>query len=380
MKNLLIFCIITLFISSCKKETIDCVPIIGYDDAPLSNGEGIVYDDFYAIPLKSDSSCILTQIRKIDFIDTLIIVYDINGVYSFNTSGEKICRYGVKGHGRGEYVNISSMWIDREARHVCLFDDYRSQIIRFSLDGKLREIQKIKNEQAFENISNSELLNKDELFVSRFLFKTFNEAYSVIKLNGQESNSIMSYQMETQNSAEQLGLHQFSVYDEDILFLMPFKKEIYTTLNNHARKKYMIKSIKEQLSDDEISEIKNFSFFSLTQMINNSKFKGFTDIFDTKNNLLLAFSNFDYFLVDKKRQKGQRYMYQNDEPYSNLPMLNIISTKDNYFVGILYAWEKQNIELNDRGTSFMEELNGVISSLDDNSNPVLLFYKLKDEN
>ena len=160
---------------------------------------------------------------------------------------------------------------------------------------------------------------------------------------------------------------------------MPFKKGIYTTVDDQPEMKYIINSVKEQMTDDEISKIKNFNFFSLAQMINSSKFKGFTDVFETKDNMLLTFSNYDFFLVDKKHQKGRRYMYKTDEPYSNLPLLNIISTKDDYFVGVLYAWEKQNIELKGKDNSFMKVLNRVISSMEDNSNPVLLFYKLRYE-
>lgn len=385
IKQIVTFCFIALFISSCEiknlvyEKNLDCVSIMGYDDTPLVNGDSLVFDDFYAIHLNSDPSCILTKIRKVDFIDNLIIVYDINGVYSFDTSGNKICKYGEKGHGHGEYVNLSSVWVDKQTRRICLLDNYSSQIIKFSLDGKLDEILKIRNEQTFENVFNSELLNTDKLFVSKCLFKNLNEAYSVVNLHEQESNSIMSYQMETQNTIESLGLHQFSVYEGDVLFLMPFKKEIYTTVDDEPIKKYMINSVKEQMTDDEISEIKNFSFFSLAQMINGSKFKGFTDIFETRDNMLLAFSNYDYFLVDKKHQKGRRYMYKIDGPNSNLPMFNIISTKDDYFVGVLYEWEKKDIELKGKDTSFMKKLNRAISSLEDNSNPVLLFYKLKDE-
>lgn len=379
MKHITTFLIIALFLSSCEKKDMGCIPIAGYDDKPLTNGERIIYDDFYTVQLSTDSSCILTQIRKIDFIDTLIIVDDINGVYSFDTSGNKICKYGEKGHGRGEYVNISSMWVDKEARKICLLDDYRCQILKFSLEGKLDEIQKIRKGNTVENIFNSELISRDKLFASKYLFNQTDDAYSVVKLHEQKSYSIMSYRMETQNTAEYLGLHQFSVYDGSVLFLMPFKKEIYTIVDDQPGMKYIINTVKEQMTDDEISKINNFNFFSLTQMISSSKFKGFTDVFETKDNLLLTFSNYDYFLVDKKHQKGRRYMYQTDEPCSKLPLFNIISTKDDYFVGVLYVWEKQNLELESIDNSFMKELNRVISSMEDNSNPVLLFYKLKYE-
>lgn len=379
MKHIIAFIVIALSLSSCEKKDLDCIPIAGYDDNPLTNGEQINYDDFYTVQLSTDSSCILTQIRKIAFIDTLIIVDDINGVYSFDTSGNKICKYGEKGHGRGEYINICSMWVDKEARKICLLDDYRYQILKFSLDGKLDEIQKIRNGNTVENISNSELISRDKLFASKYLFNKTDDAYSVVKLHEQKSNSIMSYRMETQNTAEHLGLHQFSVYDGSVLFLMPFKKEIYTTVDDQPGMKYIINSVKEQMTDDEISKIKNFNFFSLAQMINSSKFKGFTDVFETKDNILLTFSNYDYFLVDKKHQKGRRYMYQTDEPYSNLPLFNIISTKDDYLVGVLYAWEKQNFELEGKDNSFMKLFKRVVSLMEDNSNPVLLFYKLKYE-
>lgn len=379
MKHITTFLVIALFLLSCEKNDLDCIPIAGYDDKSLTNGERINYDDFYTIQLSTDSSCILTQIRKIAFIDTLIIVDDINGVYSFDTSGNKICKYGEKGHGRGEYVNISSMWVDKEVRKICILDDYRYQILKFSLDGKLDEIQKIRKGKTIENISNSELISRDKLFASKYLFNKMDDAYSVVKLHEQKSYSIMSYRMETKNTAEHLGLHQFSVYDGSVLFLMPFKKGIYTTVDDQPEMKYIINSVKEQMTDDEISKIKNFNFFSLAQMINSSKFKGFTDVFETKDNMLLTFSNYDFFLVDKKHQKGRRYMYKTNEPYSNLPLLNIISTKDDYFVGVLYAWEKQNIELKGKDNSFMKVLNRVISSMEDNSNPVLLFYKLRYE-
>lgn len=377
MRFKVIYLLVIILLAACDSEMPKSYIVQGFDNPVKINGEDIEYDDFFTLPLIQDSTCVLTNIIKIEKIDSLFIIYDQNGIYSFDTNGHFICKYGTKGHGRGEYINISAMWIDRNNRQVCILDDFSSQIIKYNLHGKMVDVKHVKNIHLLRFPIDVEKINANELFLSRGLYKDENEAYSIINIQNETEINVMNYSMTTERSLERLGNHQFSLYDKNILFIMPFMKCVYTIKCDKGIVKYVIKSKKEEKTENEISQISNFSFFSLAEMIDSKYFKGFTDIFETKDFLFLPFSNYDYFLINKEHLIGQRYTYQIEEMINNLPIYNIKAVIDNYLVGVMYSYDAPNLKEVNMKSPFINKFIKLTNSFDENSGPVLLFYKIK---
>jgi hypothetical protein len=109
-------------------------------------------------------------------------------------------------------------------------------------------------------------------------------------------------------------------------------------------------------------------------------FSGFTALFETNTHILLEFSDkgliLGYFLCDKTSKQGNYYLYSTDEEMQQIPFFRIKGSFDDTFVGIsqpeellLYKW---NIP-GEAGVQF----NKMLSSLREDDNPVLFFYKLK---
>jgi hypothetical protein len=377
MKKTVLFSLTIMLLSSCCENATDGENVSGYDNTPVANGQGLDYEDFYSIDLQQTSSCIITQIKKVSFLDSLIIILDANGVYSFNRNGNFMRRYGSKGHGHGEYINATSMWVDYANKKICLLDDFSSQILSYDVNGTLDGVRKFKSDALFRNALDVEPVDNEHLFVSKYLFQDQNEEFSLVDLKNEKVTMVASYMMETQNTAESLGKHQFSIHNGNILCLCPFKKSVYSYTDKRLEARFDIVSSKSELTDNEIEEIKDFSFFTLSQYIDDDKFKGFTDVFETDAHLFLGFSNYDYFIVNKTNNKGQSYSYQIEENLLSLPILNIVAEEDNYLVGVLYPWEKPDCKCKNDKAPFVENFVQLLHSLPEEGNPSLLFYKIK---
>ena len=64
---------IGVFLSSCQKEA-PIRQITGFDSPPAINGQGLAADSFYVVLLESKNNVIISDIRKIDFVDSSIVI------------------------------------------------------------------------------------------------------------------------------------------------------------------------------------------------------------------------------------------------------------------------------------------------------------------
>ena len=64
---------IGVFLSSCQKEA-PIRQITGFDSPPAINGQGLAADSFYVVPLESKNNVIISDIRKIDFVDSSMVI------------------------------------------------------------------------------------------------------------------------------------------------------------------------------------------------------------------------------------------------------------------------------------------------------------------
>lgn len=381
MKNNLFLLLSCAIFFSCQDSTNDMEAahvISGYDNPAKSNGEGLQFSEFKIIPLKTDSNVVLMGFKNVELMDSLIIINDDKGAYSFNMDGSYNCRYGMKGHGHGEYINLTSMWVDSENSKVNLLDNYKKHIMKYDKDGQLIDVKNV----SFMNSGNYlsvKPISKGNLFASECMYMTEDDAYSFIDIKNEKSKVVKSYGMQTEFAAIPLGFHQMCVYNGNPLFLMPFKNEVYGLEGDSARVKYVIDTKMQKKSDDEIHEIHDFSSVSLANCVNDGIFKGFTDIFETSSYIMMPFMNLDYFLIDKKTNQGQLYSYQIDEEITHLPLYGIVNVCDDYLVGVTYANVFHDKTLPQDASKELQELKRVSDEIYDETSPryVVLLYKLK---
>ena len=80
---------IGVFLSSCQKEA-PIRQITGFDSPPAINGQGLTADSFYVVLLESKNNVIISDIRKIDFVDSSIVILSSEGSFFFQLGKDNI--------------------------------------------------------------------------------------------------------------------------------------------------------------------------------------------------------------------------------------------------------------------------------------------------
>ena len=135
MKNLII--LLSICIISCTSvHDIQEEPRISISFAStLSNVQDTLFDVKY-IKLETTDTCLLGTIGQIEtFSDSLLLVLDINNsyLYAFNQKGKYLTHIGKKGEGPGEYIKLSSFFIDKQRNRIGLLDIGKQKVIFYQI-------------------------------------------------------------------------------------------------------------------------------------------------------------------------------------------------------------------------------------------------------
>lgn len=142
--NLIIALLINVAVISCtvstenEKSTNDRSFKINLEESlnqtefvPLSEiGRSIKY-----IPLETNPSSLLTNIRNVTLCDSFIFVCDIHKLLQFDSQGRFIRQIGSKGRGPGEYSGVWDFCIDESKKLIYIPFTGESKILVFDFNG-----------------------------------------------------------------------------------------------------------------------------------------------------------------------------------------------------------------------------------------------------
>lgn len=75
-------------------------------------------DTILYVPLETNNSCLLDEIKKVEMYNEHIFVSDHYGVYKFAQNGKFICKVGNKGRGPDEYTMVADFFINHDTLFV----------------------------------------------------------------------------------------------------------------------------------------------------------------------------------------------------------------------------------------------------------------------
>lgn len=128
------FCVILSFFSCASKSekngsvvtyTFNKDNAIEFVDSILSASNEIVLDTTIITPITSNTNFL--------FDDDRIFCYMLSYVYEFDKDGRFICKIGQVGHGKGEYVQLHDVTLDKHNKIVEVLD--AQNIFRYDYDG-----------------------------------------------------------------------------------------------------------------------------------------------------------------------------------------------------------------------------------------------------
>ncbi len=115
----------------------ETITTINIDSLSIDNADAGITKIEY-IPLETNSDCILGEVSKILFKDSLFFVFDLikaKSLFIFNRDGSFYNKFDNKGRGPEECLMPMDFCLDDSA-NVYIFDIGSSKIVKYSIDGK----------------------------------------------------------------------------------------------------------------------------------------------------------------------------------------------------------------------------------------------------
>jgi hypothetical protein len=342
-----------------------------------------IYDDIKFVKLETNDSCLLTIIKQIEIKDFLIFIRDFKeGIFVFNTEGKFIAKIGKRGNGAGEYIGLNTFYI--ENNNVVIIDEVKNSLIRYDFKGKHLSTEKFPNEYSFRMSWQAIPTDDDKLLLYHVINFEENMAYSLINLKNNELiGKYFSYNPLKVNFLYPYSEHPMTKTPEGVNFILPLCDTIYRYENSSFFPRYVVEIPGKMLLRTQVRENTTLSnnpdIMALTQ---EGFFTGFYGFFETESHIFLDIKDggaiLGYFLYDKKSKQGNYYLYKPPSKTMDfIPFFRIMASFDDTFVGV---FDPNMLLFPDNWEIAGEtgvQLKKLLSSLLEDDNPVLCFYKLK---
>lgn len=362
-----------------NKETLNS--ILGFDDTCLENGENMAFETIDIVVLEQTDESIIDYVKRVEQIDSIVLVQTSSSLFAFNKNGKFLHTYGKKGGGPEEYLSLSSFVIDKTEKTIKIVDEGSSKILKFDIKGKfLTATSYDRKKLSIWTVSGIQL-NKDEMLFTNMIYNDKNTLYSLFDDKKGSWLPLFNFPVRTDNVAQPFGKTTLSFYNDTVKLLKPFDPQIYALNGAELIPIMTIQTNQKRIEPKQIEVIDNFSINTYADLSNQNFFTGFTGIYETKDFLLLdVLYGSSYFLIQKGDQSGKLYNYTLPEELNRMPLINIKSADSNYLIGVIdpmrFNSTKEKISQTTNDSNLLK-LKNTLDGLNIDSNPCLLFYKIK---
>lgn len=394
MKNNLI-CLIFISIStfSCKVEK-SSNEVFFQDISECKNietlryGDKSFFDTCYVIKLETSYKSILASISQLEICNDTLYIYDAQTerIKVFNTSGHYLTDFAEKGNGHGEYLSISSFFIDEDKHNLCIIDPLKQAIHTYTTSGKY--LNSIKNKSHYlSKIKKASVVDSMNIICS-LATSWEDDNYQLIILDPmtysiKEILSAYPFKSPLYESTS-ISKSPFAVHDDEIHYLRFLSDTVYSY---RKAERYLFKKGQDIRSSGNLKSLAkqlNYDYFRLITKISKegTYSTGYNNIYESNRFILLEYSAGQFkdrgFLWDKHKSTG--YNIENYTDY--LPDFGSITfSKNDLFVRI---WNNDAISAFKSSTnksvknSYPKEIWNIVDNHDfDNDNPLLIVFKMK---
>lgn len=368
IESLLVMLFFAMILQSCHTENNVNDVISGYTQEPLPNGQGVNIQLEQLAQLGCVHGATLMSPQQVEIQDTIVIIRDEKGVFAFNKNGRFIRQYGKRGRGKGEYVNLSAFYIEKDGG-VAIVDAFRKRILHYDKFGTFLTEEKTGEHVLDYVCSMLPVTGSDERLCTYMINPEDDEMYSLIDANLNRL-SVCKTGLTTKGSAEMFGWHPVSKYEDKIRYVMPYENKIFTYSTED------VTEISIGMQEKASPETSDFTLMGMLNQLLQGKFIGFTDIFETNNYILLGVSNFSYVLVDKSSLTCKHYSYAVPELVESLPLLNIVAASGDRMYGLITPMKVMiDSDVKSRNRDF-DRIMLSAKDMELTDNPILVTYRI----
>lgn len=336
-------------------------------------------DSISYIPL--ESSDLIGEMDKVLIYDDKIYILDAyvtEKVFIFDKRGVLLKTIDNKGQGPEEYAGLSGMSIDFDKKELCLNDRLATKKLYFDLNGKflrkensipcfylnmLRDfaVNQLAYQQSFSKDVNYHLVftQLDSVYSKGFPYEPIQKQYVMSKSAVFNSTNELLFAPVLSDTV----YHIKSFNEYNARYVIKHKRSIW---NKHE----------EELSYNEVAElIKNDGYTAFGGLFyETSK----CIYFSMKRGLNGIISNI-YFMYDKTRKQVYELDGSSMKFFTEIVPPDLVALDGEMCVSSFDAYRlKELLSDNDKGYIIQNDvLKAIIEKSDENSNSVLVFYKLK---
>ncbi|MCT4600137.1 MAG: 6-bladed beta-propeller [Marinifilaceae bacterium] len=340
------------------------------------------------VPLETDKKCIINKISRYSKDGNDIFISSNLSLYHFDISGKFINQYGKRGRGPGEYC-CGNFFIDKKNKFVYAKGIYNHKVFKFNYLGQLIKSFpcEMSNVKAVFLPSSGHIISQSSYFTPSKWCKS--PKFNIIEEYDEEGklvNSIKSnYFPKGANlklrkgpsmclnfnniyilNSSQIMVQEFS---NDTLFEYKNKKLIprIITNNKEFRKRFRVDNsckklgINNLLSNEYSSVLSESSRYIFFRCFNTALFS----IYDKKLNKLIRCR-----LVSKDYDNINKVPI--GEVYDGNYLISFVSSDK-----FIEASEKASSSMDKNMELFSKRIQSISKNLTDESNPVLLIYRLR---
>ena len=288
----------------------------------------------------------------------------------------------MQGRAGNEYINLSAYYVDKDTKQVCIIDGSLGKLLYFGYDGTF--IRK----QDFEALNSKlifpydvRLLPDGRLFAHNRIFNDSGLLFAIIDINDETITDFKSVPFSTANTAEYCGEHLCNLFDGHLYYLLPFDPNIYVLDGDKGTVLREIPGVENVPTEKELEGITDYNFFTGFNMYNEGRFAGFSGVYETDSLIFLnELELLNYYIIDKNSGKQKRYQYSLDDDFKTLPIKSIKATYKDWLIGVIDPMNLiQMFEDMPKNPSdpYLKKLRDTADKTTLESNPVLLFYKIR---
>lgn len=332
---------------------------IDLSNAPTTTLDSFIDSVFY-INLDVNEKSMIGEIGKVR-VDSLIAISDkmTNMLHLYSRQGKHLSTIDHVGNGPGEYVRIDDFVMHTGRQTVEVLDGTQNKIIEYSFDGE------VKNERALKlspGLSDFATLEGEYVYSQQIRRNKPEDCYALLitSTGGDVLNRYLPYE---HFSDINLSPRNPFYYVEDTLVYLPvYSNVLYNVERSQVYPRYVI-----DFGEQNLDEKYAYSFaqdpFAYVNGFKDTKGIYFLNVTENTSHLLIDFMYKEdtYFAIIDKATSETRVIKEAKKDNCTLPYAPKTAWKDFYVTTV--EREKLEPDLTD------EECV--------NSNPVLLFFKLK---
>lgn len=300
-------------------------------------------------------------------------------IYVFNHQGTYCGHIGSIGHGHGEYINPRTFYLDDNRKVVDVVDAYSNSILQYDFNGTFLSSKEVK--QGISAIYQYGYLADGKVLGCNCIFTEPSDVYFVA--DSALTDTIYTLSSELNSDAmTPVGNHPFTIRNNTAKMCLPFSNIIYEYANGEFKEFAHIETKLNVLNEKEIRDTKFTMPINMSTVpVNDDVFWGFSDLFETDKFIVLNTPYDSYFIIEKGKTTGKRYINYSYEQvvYKHLPLINLSSAKDNILIGISTAESLKDWVALDSSSKDpnMKKFKKIIKNLPYKDVPVILMYQLK---